>query len=211
MGEPSALVTKAEEENKDQMFQARDHTTIQGFPAHSSASSTFTSRVSNALASPKAKFIVGFAVLALIIVAWTTYRDTSAIGPLPSWTASPTSYRGQYLSQSTYLKYSSDSNRYRFAIISDMDTASAIDKTLVFKAEVKEGRLIRNKNGHYTIEWDITVRLRCYLAEIGVLDSLEGMKLTKRVVVTRLCSKRSTMRKDEAWNFLNSFITTICF
>lgn len=98
------------------------------------------------------------AVLGLIFLAWVAFRDTSAIDDLPTWTASPRSPPpSRYLSQTPYLKYTHDSTHYRFAIISDMDTASHIDKSLVFKAEVKEGRLMR-KNGQYSIEWDATVR-----------------------------------------------------
>lgn len=97
------------------------------------------------------------AVSALVILAWATYRDSGGIAPISGWATSPRPEINQYLSQSNYLKYSADSTHYKIAIISDMDTASAIDNSLVFKAEVKEGRLIRS-NGRYSLQWDLTVR-----------------------------------------------------
>lgn len=156
MGEPSLSNTTPEAQNPD-MFQTRDHTALPGFAGHGPASFS-SSRWSSMFSSFKVRVLVVVAIFGLIFLAWASFRETSAIDELPTWSASPRSPPpSRYLSQSPYLKYSPDSTHYRVAIISDMDTASHIEKSLVFKAEVKEGRLIR-KGTQYSIEWDQTVR-----------------------------------------------------
>lgn len=157
MEEPKHPASDTEAQQPTEMFQARDHTTIAGFPSYTSSPSSVSSRFSNALGSSKAKLLLICGLLALSLLLWTVFRDSTSVDSLPAWTASPRASYTQYLSQSNYLKYSADSTSYRVAIISDMDTNSAIDSSLVFKAEVKEGRLTR-KNGKYTLEWDLTVR-----------------------------------------------------
>jgi len=56
-----------------------------------------------------------------------------------------------------------------------MDTSSAIDNSLVFKAEIKEGRLIR-KQGRYSIEWDTTTLIKSEYNEKG-----RGMELSELI------------------------------
>lgn len=153
MGEQVAISVPIESQDKAEMFQSRDNI----LPSYIPDRSVSPARFCGALSSAKSRVLLFVAVSALIILAWATYRDSPAAVPIPVWAASPRSGGSQYLSQNPYLKYSVESTHYKFAIISDMDTASAIDQTLVFKAEVKEGRLVRN-NGRYSIQWDLTVR-----------------------------------------------------
>ena len=156
MEEPTTPTGDTEDPKPAEMFQARDHTTISGFPSYSPPSPSFLSYVTS-IVSPKSKILLLLLLLAFAGLIWVVSRDATSVEPLPDWTASPRTSYTQYLSQSNYLKYSADSTGYRVAIISDMDTNSAIDTSLVFKAEVKEGRLIR-KNDKYSLEWDLTVR-----------------------------------------------------
>lgn len=175
MGEPLAEERSVETEENEEMYQSREHTILPGFPVHPSSPFSSSSRFSNALSPSKLKLLAVLGIAALVILIWASYRDTTSIGNLPTWTASPRPSHGQYLSQSSYLKYSSDSTNYRIAIISDMDTASHIDKTLVFRAEVKEGRLIR-KEGKYSIEWELTTLIKGEYNEKG-----RGMELSELI------------------------------
>lgn len=159
MGEQPQSKGTIEDEQSDEMFQTREHTTLPGFSGHGSSSSYSSWRCPAFCRAVRAEILIAVILLGLIIVAFLTYRDTSASSPLPTWTASPRNPAGLYLSQSSYLKYSPDSSHYRIAMISDMDTSSHIDKSLVFKAEVVEGRLTR-VDGKYKVEWDLTVRMK---------------------------------------------------
>lgn len=156
MGEPSPSSNTPE---NPEMFQTRDHTTLPGFSGHGSPSFSSASRWTSLFSSFKVRLLLVVAIFGLLFLTWATFRDTS-IEDLPSWSASPHAPLSRYLSQPSYLKYSADSTHYRIAIISDMDTSSQIEKSLVFRAEVKEGRLIR-QGRKYTLEWDLTVR-HCY-------------------------------------------------
>ena len=165
MGDSGSRSTLPEAERAE-MYQPRDHTIISGFPALSPAPYSSTTRLTNALCSFKGKLIAASVVFVIVIVLWKTFAIPTS---QPTWTAIPQGQFRPYQLQTSYQKYTADSTSYRVAIISDMDTASQIDNSLVYRAEVKEGRLSRI-DGKYKIDWDHTVRMKHFIVSPNILS-----------------------------------------
>lgn len=69
----------------------------------------------------------------------------------------------KYVYQQSYSQYSTLGNQYRIVVVADMDTDSRVKgedpAVLKFRSVLKQGELLRSKDGTYSVSWKDEVRL----------------------------------------------------
>jgi len=82
----------------------------------------------------------------------------------------------KYAFQQSYKKYNTSSTVYSFAVISDMDKLSKVPNEQLWMGIMKEGSLVRNNDGKYSLVWGTSHKLISQYNEGGL-----GMELSELV------------------------------